>query len=377
VGGHPTDLQRFDRGRIASLDGLRALAVMLVLGDHACHTYGFHYPRLQGILENGSIGVEIFFVISGFLITNLMLREIDRTRQFSIKSFYYRRALRILPAYVTYLLVVAMLQRVGAVNMHAGDWSGAAFYTINFHRHRAWETGHFWSLSIEEHFYLLWPLVMAFASRRTARHVAVIMIFGCFVGRWLVLMFFPAFTPMEELWTITRLDTIAFGCMLALLSWEKPARQRLDALCRKPVLSAGAIFALVLSVIVIGPRSTIYRVGLGYTLNAALLSLLLWSAIRQSESAVGKLLNMRLMTMIGAGSYSIYLWQQIFLPVGHRAWYTTFPLNLLIAGAVAAISYWLVEKPFLRLRYVAAKKSRCHTPAEPDSTPISCAVPAF
>src|SRR5258708_7598708 len=80
---------RLDRGRIPSLDGLRAVAVAMVLAAHACQTRGFPSPGLRPILEHGSIGVEIFFVISGFLITTLMLREIDRTGELDVKAFYF------------------------------------------------------------------------------------------------------------------------------------------------------------------------------------------------------------------------------------------------------------------------------------------------
>ncbi len=215
-------------GRIPSLDGLRAVAIVLMMTAHIWQTK--HFPsRLANAAwgVHGEVGVEIFFVISGFLITMLILREIEKRGRVDVKGFYVRRGLRILPAYFAYLGVVALLQYFRLTWIRPKDWIAAVTYTTNFVVEPRWEIGHLWSLSVEEHFYLMWPLVML-AGRSAARITAMVLMAGCFAARWVILIKFPAHTSMAEVWTFTRLDTIAAGCLLALLAWEPGWRRRLD-----------------------------------------------------------------------------------------------------------------------------------------------------
>jgi peptidoglycan/LPS O-acetylase OafA/YrhL len=338
-------------GRIPSLDGVRAIAVALVLLAHACQTHGFpatNFIRRVGM--RGAIGVEVFFVISGFLITTLMLREMERTGAVKVKAFYTRRILRILPAYASFMVVLFLLSVVGPVQLLHRDWIGALTYTVNFLHAPTWEIGHIWSLSIEEHFYLIWPLVIVIGGAVAARRVAMFFIVACFVFRWLVLLAFPrSLVPMADLWTFTRLDTIAFGCLLALSVWDAPGRQALDRLAsRNSFVLAGAT-ALAASMI-FSSFSAKFAIGIAYTINSASIAFLLWCAVRRNESLIGRLLNGRVLVMVGVGSYSLYLWQQIFLNPHKDAFINRFPQNLIFACAAAATSYLLIEKPFLRLK---------------------------
>ncbi len=174
--------------------------------------------------------MEVFFVISGFLITVLILRERERTGRLDIKAFYVRRILRIVPAYACLLLVVACLQAMGLARLAGSDWLAALTYTVNFLRHPAWEVGHAWSLSIEEHFYLAWPFVLAALPTLGPPAALGCMVF-CFVARWAVMLLAPAWTPMAELWTFIRIDSIAAGCLLAFLARDERWRHRLDRAC--------------------------------------------------------------------------------------------------------------------------------------------------
>jgi peptidoglycan/LPS O-acetylase OafA/YrhL len=344
-----SDASYLASGRIPSLDGMRAVAIGLVLLAHARRTHSFPTPvaRIAARIH-GEIGVEVFFVISGFLITTLILRERERRGALDVRGFYFRRALRILPAYISFLCVVLLLENARIFSLQARDWIAALTYTMNFVHDPSWQVGHTWSLSIEEHFYLIWPMVML-ARPALARGFAVGMIAACFLARWVVLLVFPRLTPMAELWTFTRLDTIAFGCLLALLAWMPEWRDRLDQLCatRWRVLTTVGMLVFFMAARSVSAKLS---VGFGYTLISATIAVLLWAAIRNANSFSGRILNHPIAAGIGVGSYSLYLWQQIFLDPTRNTFVSTFPQNLLFAISAACASYWCVERPFLKMK---------------------------
>lgn len=336
------------RGRIPSLDGLRAIAIILVLFAHARHTFGFPRIRVLDVLgDHAAIGVEVFFVISGFLITTLMLRELARNDTLDIRAFYKRRAMRIFPAYVGLLLVVALMDFRGATHLRRADWIAAITYTVNFLPRPNWNIGHAWSLSIEEHFYLLWPLIVARGGIAFARRTAFGAIAFCFTARWAVLLFAPRYSPMAELWTFTRLDAIAFGCLLAVMAQSAQWRDRLRSACSSGYAVAVAGIGLITS-LALSSVSSKFSVGIAYTANSALITFLLWAAVERSGSLVGRWLNHPAVAAVGVASYSLYLWQQIFLNRSSHAFACRFPQNLLFACAAALVSYRFVERPFLR-----------------------------
>jgi peptidoglycan/LPS O-acetylase OafA/YrhL len=341
-------------GRIPSLDGLRALAVLAVVGVHATQTRGFpDVPVLRAVCSVGGVGVDVFFVISGFLITTLMARELDRTGRLSVGRFYVRRLLRIVPVYACFLLAVALLQAAGAAYVSGRDWVAALTYTMNFVHRPSWEVGHAWSLSIEEHFYLAWPFAVALCAAATCRRVALACVVFCFGARWFVMLAFPAYTPMAELWTFTRLDTIAVGCLLAFLVREPAWQARLDRLVSRNTVVLAAVLAFAAS-LALTRVSAMYSVGIGFAAHAVLIGLLLWAAVRRPESAVGRVLNHRVAVWVGLASYSLYLWQQLFLNRTRDDLICSFPLNVFLAFAAAALSYRLIERPFLRIKDRAA-----------------------
>ncbi len=152
--------------RIPSLDGLRAVAISLVIVSHLQGTRGF--PHFSLPVELGNLGVRVFFVISGLLITTLMLQEHRKYGSISVARFFIRRTLRIFPAMYFFLLVVAVAAKLGLVFLSPGDMFHAATYTMNYHSGGSWTLGHLWSLAVEEQFYLLWPLAFALFGLRGA-----------------------------------------------------------------------------------------------------------------------------------------------------------------------------------------------------------------
>jgi len=142
----------------------------MVLYGHAVGTRGFPiHHRSLGLAESG---VRIFFIISGFLITKLLLYELESTGRISLKAFYRRRILRIFPAFYSYWLVMLLLNVSGLLVIPGKDLAYAATYTINYVLHRPWHLGHLWSLAVEEQFYALWPLTLVLLGRRRAFWVA-------------------------------------------------------------------------------------------------------------------------------------------------------------------------------------------------------------
>ncbi len=296
----------------------------------------------------GAVGVNVFFVISGFLITLLLLREDRESGGISPARFYGRRALRILPAYAVYLLSLAALSRAGTVHLTPPDWAGALTYTVNFMKDPSWDIGHIWSLSLEEHFYLLWPLVF-WLGPRWARRLA----WGCVllspVVRIVLWQCCPDSLPLDTA-TCTRMDSIAVGCLLAFLAWEPRWRSRL-ALSggRAAGLGAAALAALAVSV-TLSELSYRFRLLFGFSLDGIAICMLLWVCVNHDRGAVGRLLRWRPLVLLGRMSYGVYLWQQLFLNPEGRGFMYWWPASLGFALLAASVSYVLVERPFLLLK---------------------------
>jgi len=354
-----------ENGQIPLLNGLRAVAVIGVMLAHCCQTNGFPWSRTVAPLAvHGAIGVEIFFVLSGFLITTLLIRESNRTGRINIPQFYLRRTLRIVPAYVCLLAVVAVMQTAGVASVTTPEWVAAGTYTVNFFPRPAWEIGHAWSLSIEEHFYLVWPFVFALSGVLAARRLAILCIAIAFLGRWVVLICLPEYTTMAELCTFTRMDTIAFGCLLALGIHDRSLRRHLNQLGQIHGMPVVCIAAIVLT-LCIGEFSTKVSVGLCMTTLGALLTLLMWSLLLRSERSGVQWLNHPWLMRIGVCSYSIYLWQQLFLNPRTSAPWTAFPLNVVFALAAAWLSYRFIERPCLKLKDRFSRSAASTAGADP------------
>lgn len=158
-----------DHARLSSLDGLRAISIALVIFEHLRRTRGYTLGDLNAYFgDYGRLGVTVFFVISGFLITTLLLRERERRGSISLKGFYLRRAVRIFPAFLAFMAFIIVAHEMGWIQLNRYDLVSAFTYTVNYHPGRSWYIGHLWSLSVEEQFYLLWPLALVVLSRTRA-----------------------------------------------------------------------------------------------------------------------------------------------------------------------------------------------------------------
>lgn len=341
--------------RIPSLDGLRAISILLVIIGHLVLVGDIVVPTpLIKYLDLGPLGVRVFFVISGFLITKLLLRETATHGAINLKRFYYRRTLRIFPPFYFYLLVLLLLVLGG------GSWIPAAagqavlnnlpycfLYLTNFSQlftEGTWLTGHAWSLSIEEQFYLFWPFVILMLSPRKAiRAAGIIVVVTPLVGSLYALSHGAAQTLN------TYNDAIPTGCLLAGLRHYLHEKRGYATLLSSRasaftpfvvlglyLLSKGASFWL--SVL---PVYTAINFGIALTLDRAL---------THPEGLTGRVLNYRPLVFIGTISYSLYIWQQFCILPGVKPVVFIFPLNLVLLALVALVSYYFIERPALNLR---------------------------
>jgi peptidoglycan/LPS O-acetylase OafA/YrhL len=345
-------------GRIPSLDGVRAIAIFMVLLAHGRSSHGFpSLGRMDWITEHGLLGVEVFFALSGFLITVLMLREFERTRTLNLGAFYLRRVMRIFPAYVALLLAVKWLEVRGLAHPVPGDWTAALTYTMNFRKKWSWELAHLWSLSIEEQFYLLWPLLMLLTPARFRVALPVMGLVIAIGSRCFLLWTFRSHSyGMIRGWTCCRIDSIAAGCLLAVLAWQPQSRALLDRIVRFPGMGAVMLLSLICCIWV-GRKWGLWDLTLAYTHKAVCIAGLLWWLVIREKSIISRLLNFPLIAGIGTLSYSLYIWQELFLrnqyfpdAPPHAYWWTTFPQNIACTFIAAGLSYVLIEYPFLKLK---------------------------
>jgi len=345
------------RGRMPSLDGLRALAILMVIYAHGRFPFDDLLPlrALKG--RCGFLGVQVFFVLSGFLITTLMLRERDRTGRLSLRGFYLRRVLRIVPAYASYLVMLAVLQGAGLVTLSGLGWLSLTTYTVNFLPSLPPSISHVWSLSVEEHFYLLWPLLMASCTLSGCRRVVLGVVAGALALRWLVLLAWPGGHGVD-VWTFTRIDDIAMGCLLALLAREPSWRMRLDGVaCNRWVLgtllvaslASQACFSRLVGGRLMGHVPLALGIGATNCVTALAITAFLWAAVRRPSGAVGRVLNHPVAVWVGVLSYSLYLWHPLFC-LDRLGVLASFPANLACMFVAASLSYLLVERPFLGMK---------------------------
>jgi peptidoglycan/LPS O-acetylase OafA/YrhL len=335
--------------RYPSLDGLRAVSISMVFTAHVAGTPISYRGRLQNY-----IGVQIFFVISGFLITALLLREHEKTGRISLKTFYTRRVLRIFPAFYTALLALTILGRLGIERISWNDLARAATFRANFGE-IGWLFAHFWSLSLEEQFYLLWPAALVALGSRRALRVAM-------------LMFVLTPIPFVFIWhahlrTAESIVTLACGCVLAGLRPRLQVNKTYACLIASQWTSWVAVMGIFsLNYLRVSPLFP-----LAAPVNASFIAVALDCVITHDSSVLGRFLNCRPVVLVGALSYSLYVWQQIFLNRygGHS--YNVFPLDVLLAILAALLSYHMVEKPFLRLkkRMLSAKDKTHEFTLEP------------
>ena len=351
--------------RVPGLDGIRALAVTTVIVFHL----------LPGTLVGGYLGVDIFFVVSGFLITTLLLRERAATGRISLRGFWSRRARRLLPALALLLLACCTaalfvggdvlvglgMQVVGAVTF-SSNWLFIAQGSSYFGETVPELFRNLWSLAVEEQFYVVWPLLVVILLVRIPRGARLVLIAGLAVASavWMGL----AYDGLDPTRVYYGTDTHAFGLaagafLAVLLLGRGVAGTGLTSRPARWLLGVGGILSLAglvaLAVVLPGDSELAYRGGLALV---ALLSAVAIAALLVPGSPVARVLDVAPIRWVGLRSYGLYLWHwPVFvlvgaaLPTWPREGLEAAPLGgiaLAITVVVAALSYRFVEQPIRR-----------------------------
>jgi peptidoglycan/LPS O-acetylase OafA/YrhL len=363
-------------GRIPALDGIRAISFMVVFVCHA----GLAQFVTRGLAQ-GDVGVTLFFFLSGFIITTLLRTEFDDYGSVDIARFWQRRALRIIPPLFIAVLVAVILTiclyRPGTLSA-GGLLSTLLFYANYWDLHTVyWDpirgTPLFqprgmevvWSLAVEEHFYLVFPLLYIGMRklRLSARQQALLLWGLCalvLAWRCILVMDMGAVRQRIFLATDTRIDSILFGCALAV--WNNPALDapRLSDRCMYWLLPA----ALMLFAACIARASPTFANTWYFTLQGIALTVLFAGAIRYHRALPFRWLNYRPIAYVGALSYSLYLVHSIFLSAARELWphahvYQRVGLPLIATFLMAWAMHQAVEKPLARLRGSLKQTVRC------------------
>jgi peptidoglycan/LPS O-acetylase OafA/YrhL len=339
-----------------ALDGLRGVAVLLVVVYHA-------HERL---LPGGFLGVDVFFVISGFLITTLLVQEYDARGRVGLRSFYIRRGLRLLPALLLMLAVYCLLASLamGGALDHLADSGIALFYMANWTRalgfFRPMYLGHTWSLSVEEQFYLLWPLLLLLLLRSArSRWVVAFVPLGIALVSW-AHRYNLSVAGSSFNRTFNGLDTRLDGLMLGCAAGVVVASGLLNGRARAALQSSLAVLAplalgllcYLAATIVLAATDT-FRGWLA-VISAAALFPVLQGALGAATSPLNTLLSVRPLVWLGRISYGVYLWHYpLFRYMLHEMnlspWWTLLA-GTAISLAAASASYYFVEKYFLRFK---------------------------
>lgn len=352
-------------GYKSQLDGVRGLAVLAVMASHAHPT----------VLKGGEYGVDVFFALSGFLITTLILEELAASRSgFGFRSFYIRRSLRLFPAlYGCVLLVIAylalrwnklpeFLEMSGVTDpnrrgLYPRFVFGALTYTTNLigvTQTRGNLLGHTWSLAVEEQFYLLWPFFLVRLWRRGAWRVALSLP-AAFVGISLVLRLVGVPTDNGFLWG--RPEAIAAGVWVAIARWKLPRlRFSVQSWAGAMIWIGGAVIALSILLRDHLLPSWLFSRG-GSSILGVVAAGLIWALIEDDgQHPVSRMLRLRPLVYIGMISYGLYLFHMpIFRVVGWELPGLGGSVNTLLKVSasflIASLSFRFFEQPFKLMQH--------------------------
>ena len=341
---------------IPSLDGIRAVAVLIVFLSHV----GIKYVP-------GGFGVTVFFFLSGYLITTLLRREHDRSNRIDLRKFYMRRVLRILPPfYLVLLLAIGASWLVGVYSEFSSLQLEALvsqfFHYSNYHnvvygnQYMSLGTEVYWSLAVEEHFYLLFPLFYILLRRfklGASKQATVFLGICLLVLLWRCLLVFTMGADYDRIFfaTDTRIDSILFGCAMAVA--YNPAMEQDRQLSERNLKWVFLPLGLVLLLITLAVRLDSFRDTLRYTVQGVALYPIFIAAIRFPDWGLFRVLNWSWVRFVGVLSYSLYLVHFVVIKILNA----TMPeLGMLATGLIALVISFAISYGIYRFAEVPAAK---------------------
>ncbi len=339
-----------------NLDGIRAIAALMVMFFHFFSPLSSGSKALQFISKIsvfGQTGVTLFFVLSGFLITRILLHTKNKKGYF--RNFYVRRTLRIFPLYYLFLVVfyylVPLLTNTekSTINEQLYYFTYLQNFAITF-KWNAFGPEHFWSLAVEEHFYLFWPLIIYFFSRKNINTIIYAIIVFAFILR-----FYMALHNYKVFYfTFTRFDALAIGSLLALLELKnvfKPEN------VNKFLLSLGIIFIPTIAIwtVFTGGGNLYIQVFKYLFLSFTYFCLIGFTLCISQNHIINQLLKTKFFSYTGKISYGLYVYHPLIYFICSQLFHIDniiFDLltKLLITYIISSLSYYLFESYFLRLK---------------------------
>lgn len=336
------------------LDGLRGVAILVVI---LAHIGANHYTRAIHFFVDSRFGVHLFFVLSGFLITTLLIKEKINTDKISLRHFYVRRILKIIPVAYLFLLVAIALNYYYRLEIPFYDFLASFFFLKNLPIQNQPLTAHFWTLAVEEQFYLAFPLLLAADIDKyfyTALSIVIIIPLVSILGHFQIINpHCPAVKVMMYLFWKGPV-MILIGSVWAILVFKGVP---LNLKISKYYLSDLALFVAAL---IIQNKYFIGYVPYVSELVSALVIAYILASVIKNRSLFTILLENRLLSYIGVISYSLYVWQELF--IGNRAWepwlsplrglpiYQLILIKLTLIFVIGLLSWYLIERKFLRLK---------------------------
>ena len=357
----PTSLKKVSR--LPCLDGWRCMSILLVLLNHSRQLPGYDpsWDTFVRWFPDGRFGVEVFFVISGFLITFLLLKEREKTGTICLKMFYVRRILRIIPVYLTFLIILFALCRVTELKISFGHWLSLLIFTENYIKTEWVPYKHIWSLCVEEQFYLIWPLIISMVSGKVHSSKKLLLILLIPVLLAPVCRVYGYVHPQSILFNKNSFfnccDSLAIGCLLSvLMGFHGVAIEKMVRMRSIILVFIGALLVMLPLVLTRLLKLGVFTVPFGVTCNAMGIAFLVLVSLIRPDLSCFRWLEWRPIAAVGVISYSLYLWQQLFCTstkdygLPSTPWFLSFPFWILASFCIAVISYNFIEQPFIRLK---------------------------
>lgn len=344
---------------IKSYDGLRGVFVPPVLMTHLGifdFLYEGSFTHRIWLTISGHTALYGFFCLSGFLITTILLKEKEKHGEVSISRFLIRRALRLLPPLILFYLVVALFMHQSWIVPQWVALACSVFYCFNFIPNKFWsnELSHTWSLSVEEQFYFIWPWFIKFFRAKIIYLICI----GTVILSMVAIVVYPrisfsyqnethtiASAFFEERFLLPAICPVLCGSVAALLFFY--LKENIIRLIKSE--RCVPLFILLICCPLYLPSTLLH---FAFMLQALGISIfILWITVF-NESTISRILQNPLLVLIGNMSYAIYIWQGLFLGTAPTStkWFQQFPQNVALTLAVAAFSYFIIEKPLMQYK---------------------------